>query len=124
MIGEEIRLSRLFGQGNAVVVAVDHGLYNGPLPVLIDLPRAVASITEADAILTSPGMVAHCKSVLRTALPRPGRAPELGYPVRHAVGIRRRAECAGDLCSRCLALARYRPGGPLLEDRRRGYRRP
>ena len=62
MIGEEIRLSRLFGQGNAVVVAVDHGLYNGPLPGLIDLPRVIASITEADAVLTSPGMVAHCKS--------------------------------------------------------------
>lgn len=62
MIGEEIRLSHLFGQGNAVVVAVDHGLYNGPLPGLIDLPRVIASITQADAILTSPGMVAHCKS--------------------------------------------------------------
>jgi DhnA family fructose-bisphosphate aldolase class Ia len=63
MVGEEIRLAHLFGQGNAVVVAVDHGLYNGPLPGLIDLPRVIASITGADAILTSPGMVAHCKSV-------------------------------------------------------------
>jgi DhnA family fructose-bisphosphate aldolase class Ia len=63
MIGEQIRLSRLFGQGNAVVVAIDHGLYNGPLPGLIDLPGVIPSITQADAILTSPGMVAHCKSV-------------------------------------------------------------
>src|SRR5512140_746558 len=62
MIGEEIRLSRLFGQGNAVVVAIDHGLYNGPLPGLIDLPKVVNSITAADAILTSPGMATHCKS--------------------------------------------------------------
>ena len=62
MIGEELRLSRLFGQGNAVVVAVDHGLYNGPLPGLLDLPRVIASVKAADAILTSPGMVAHCKS--------------------------------------------------------------
>ncbi len=30
--GESIRLSRLFSEGkNAVVVAVDHGLYFGPL---------------------------------------------------------------------------------------------
>src|SRR4030067_3757570 len=59
MIGEEIRLSRLFGQGNAVVVAFDHGLYNGPLPGLIDLPSVIHSVTSADAILMSPGMAAH-----------------------------------------------------------------
>ena len=31
--GEAIRLRRLFDEGrNAVVVAIDHGLYNGPRP--------------------------------------------------------------------------------------------
>jgi DhnA family fructose-bisphosphate aldolase class Ia len=63
MIGEEIRLSRLFGEGNAVVVAIDHGLYNGPLPGLVNLPQVITTITGADAILTSPGMVTHCRSV-------------------------------------------------------------
>jgi DhnA family fructose-bisphosphate aldolase class Ia len=63
MIGEEIRLSRVFGQGNAVVVAIDHGLYNGPLPGLIDLPRVITTVSKADAIVMSPGMVSHCKSV-------------------------------------------------------------
>ena len=63
MIGEEIRFSRLFGEGNAVVVAIDHGLYNGPLPGLVNLPQVITSITGADAILTSPGMVSHCRSV-------------------------------------------------------------
>ncbi len=60
MTGDQIRLQRLFSSGNAVIVAVDHGMYMGPLPGLVDLPRAVASVLDADAILTSPGMVAHC----------------------------------------------------------------
>ena len=60
MTGEQIRLGRLFSSGNVVVVAVDHGLYNGPLPGLIDVPRVVQSVAEADAILMSPGMPAHC----------------------------------------------------------------
>jgi DhnA family fructose-bisphosphate aldolase class Ia len=69
MIGEEIRLSRIFGQGNAVVVALDHGLYNGPLPGLIDLPRVITTVSKADAILLSPGMVSHCKSVFMEPSP-------------------------------------------------------
>ncbi len=63
MIGEQIRLKRLFSSGNVVVVAVDHGLYNGPLPGLIDIPRVVQSVVDADAILMSPGMPAHCSEV-------------------------------------------------------------
>ncbi len=63
MTGEQIRLKRLFSSGTVVIVAVDHGLYNGPLPGLIDLPRVVESISEADAILMSPGMPAHCAKV-------------------------------------------------------------
>lgn len=62
MIGEEIRLSHIFGRGNAVVVAIDHGLYNGPLPGLIDLPSVITKVAKADAIVMSPGMVAHCKA--------------------------------------------------------------
>lgn len=58
--GEEIRLSRLFdGGGNAVIVAIDHGLYNGPRPGFNDLPRAVSQLGAADAILVSPGMAGH-----------------------------------------------------------------
>ena len=55
--GEEIRLARLFdGGSNAVVVAIDHGLYNGPLPGFNDLPRLTERLGAADAILLSPGM--------------------------------------------------------------------
>ncbi len=62
--GESIRLARLFSEGrNAVVVAVDHGLYFGPLPGMIDLPSAIDRVSGADAILMAPGMPAHCQSV-------------------------------------------------------------
>ncbi len=60
MTGEQIRLKRLFSSGNVVIVAVDHGLYNGPLAGMIDLPRVVQSLIDADAILMSPGMPTHC----------------------------------------------------------------
>ncbi|HEX8940720.1 MAG TPA: hypothetical protein VF763_11230 [Candidatus Limnocylindrales bacterium] len=56
--GEEIRLARLL-EGNAIVVAVDHGLYNGPRPGFNDLPDVVCRLTAADAILLSPGMAPH-----------------------------------------------------------------
>lgn len=62
--GESIRLARLFSEGkNAVVVAVDHGLYFGPLPGMIDLPSVIDRVYGADAILMAPGMPAHCQSV-------------------------------------------------------------
>ncbi len=62
--GEQVRLSRMFSGGeNAVVVAIDHGLYFGPLPGLIDLSKVVNVLSGADAILLSPGMAEHCKSV-------------------------------------------------------------
>ena len=62
--GESVRLARLFSEGkNAVIVAVDHGLYFGPLAGMIDLPSVIDRVCGADAILMSPGMPAHCQSV-------------------------------------------------------------
>jgi DhnA family fructose-bisphosphate aldolase class Ia len=62
--GEAIRLSRLFSEGkNAVVVAVDHGLYFGPLQGMFNLPEVIHKASGADAILMAPGMPAHCQSV-------------------------------------------------------------
>lgn len=59
--GEDIRLGRLFSSAeNAVVVAIDHGLYFGPLPGLIDLPQVIHKLTSADGILMSAGMIRHC----------------------------------------------------------------
>jgi DhnA family fructose-bisphosphate aldolase class Ia len=62
--GESIRLQRLFDGGqNAVIVAMDHGLYNGPRPGFENLAPIVDRLRGADAILMSPGMVPHVKSV-------------------------------------------------------------
>lgn len=62
MTGREMRLNRLFSGGeNAVVVAVDHGEFDGPLPGMLDLPEVVGSIDSGvDAILLAPGMLQHC----------------------------------------------------------------
>lgn len=64
MTGKEIRLNRLFSGGNAVVVAVDHGEFDGPLPGMVDLPDTVSKIDPSvDAVLLSPGMLPHCGHV-------------------------------------------------------------
>ena len=62
LTGKDIRLGRLFSNGeNAVVVAVDHGEFDGPIPGMTDLPEVVKKIDPAvDAILVSPGMLSHC----------------------------------------------------------------
>lgn len=63
MEGHWIRLNRLFSGGRAVIVAVDHGEFFGPTPGIIDLPEAIAQLQEADGVLLSPGMMAHCGSL-------------------------------------------------------------
>ena len=61
MDGRDIRLSRFFSHGNAVVVAADHGMHDGPLPGLIDLPQVMKQVdAQADAVLLAPGMLRHC----------------------------------------------------------------
>lgn len=62
--GESIRFARLFSEGkNAVIVAVDHGLYFGPLPGMLKLPEVIGRVAGADGILMAPGMPAHCQGV-------------------------------------------------------------
>jgi DhnA family fructose-bisphosphate aldolase class Ia len=62
--GESVRLARLFSDGkNAVVIAVDHGLYFGPLPGLINVPAVIDKVAGADAILTGPAMPSYISSV-------------------------------------------------------------
>jgi DhnA family fructose-bisphosphate aldolase class Ia len=62
LTGKQIRLSRLLPDGeNAVVIAIDHGEFDGPLPGMTNLPEAVKGIDPAvSAILLSPGMLPHC----------------------------------------------------------------
>jgi 3-hydroxy-5-phosphonooxypentane-2,4-dione thiolase len=64
MDGREIRLKRLLGNGRAVVVAIDHGMFDGPIPAMEDLPATAAKINPAvDAVLLAPGMLRHCHGV-------------------------------------------------------------
>ncbi len=59
--GEQIRLARLFdGADKVVIVAIDHGLYFGPLSGLIDLPTVIQNLQQADGVLLSAGMATHC----------------------------------------------------------------
>lgn len=67
MTGKDIRIARLFSGGNAVVVAVDHGEFDGPLPGMIDLPNVVRKIDPCvSAVLLAPGMMPHCSHVFST----------------------------------------------------------
>jgi DhnA family fructose-bisphosphate aldolase class Ia len=62
LTGKEIRLNKLFTNGdNAVVVAIDHGEFDGPLPGMIDMPEVVKKVdASVDAVLLAPGMLQHC----------------------------------------------------------------
>ncbi|MHC4715352.1 MAG: class I fructose-bisphosphate aldolase [Planctomycetota bacterium] len=65
MDGREIRLRRLFGDGRAVVIAIDHGLFDGPIAGMEDLPATAGKINpDVDAVLMAPGMLRHCTAVL------------------------------------------------------------
>lgn len=57
-----MRLNRLFSKGdNAVVVAIDHGEFDGPLPGMINMPEVVKKVDAGvSAVLLSPGMLGHC----------------------------------------------------------------
>ena len=64
MDGRAIRLKRLFGDGRAVVIAMDHGLFDGPIPAMEDLPATARKINPiVDAVLLAPGMVRHCHGI-------------------------------------------------------------
>ncbi len=62
LTGRQIRLNRLFSKGeNAVVVAIDHGEFDGPIPGMIDVPQVIKKVDSGvSGVLLSPGMLAHC----------------------------------------------------------------
>lgn len=59
MSGREIRMNKLFNNGeNAVVIAIDHGYMDGPIPGMENLKETVKKIDSCvDVILLSPGML-------------------------------------------------------------------
>jgi DhnA family fructose-bisphosphate aldolase class Ia len=60
--GKNIRMGRLFGEGGkAVVVACDHGMFDGPHAGMEDIPAMLDRLGDGpDAILLSPGMLPRC----------------------------------------------------------------
>jgi 3-hydroxy-5-phosphonooxypentane-2,4-dione thiolase len=64
MDGREIRLKRLLGNGRVVIVAIDHGMFDGPIPAMEDLPVTATKINPiVDAVLLAPGMLRHCHAL-------------------------------------------------------------
>ncbi len=61
MTGREIRLGRLFGEdGRAVIVACDHGMFDGPHAGMVDIAAMLRRLGPSpDGVLLSPGMLAH-----------------------------------------------------------------
>jgi DhnA family fructose-bisphosphate aldolase class Ia len=64
MDGRELRMQRLMGDGRAVIIAIDHGLFDGPIASMENLPATAAKINPiVDAVLLAPGMIRHCGGV-------------------------------------------------------------
>lgn len=59
MAGKEVRLGRLFnGDENSVIIAADHGFFDGPIPGMVDIDATLEKIDPGvDAVLLSPGIV-------------------------------------------------------------------
>lgn len=61
MTGSHIRLNRLLaGDQKAVIVAIDHGMFDGPIAGLENMNDIAGKINPAvDGVLLSPGMLTH-----------------------------------------------------------------
>ncbi len=60
MDGREIRIRKLFSKGNAVIIACDHGEFDGPIPGMINIGETVSKINKnVDGVLLSPAMIKH-----------------------------------------------------------------
>lgn len=65
MNGKQLRTEKLFSKGrNVVIIAMDHGMFDGPIPGMIDIKATAARINPVvDAVLVSPGMLKACRSI-------------------------------------------------------------
>jgi DhnA family fructose-bisphosphate aldolase class Ia len=63
MPGRLLRFEKLFSRGeNAVIVAVDHGMFDGPIPGIVNVRKTLGKINSAvDAVLLSPGALKSCR---------------------------------------------------------------
>ena len=55
-----MKKKKLFSKGKAVVVALDHGGYMGPIRGIEDLPASIDLFKKADAVLINPNMAKYC----------------------------------------------------------------
>ncbi len=56
----ELKTKRLLSSGRAVIVACDHGEFDGPIPGMVNLGETVRRISpDVDGVLLSPGMIRH-----------------------------------------------------------------
>jgi len=86
MDGREIRTRRLMGKGRAVIIAIDHGLFDGPIPGMKNLPETASKIYPGvDAVLLAPGMLRHCSSVF-AGYHRPLAAVRLNWNTVYCFG--------------------------------------
>ncbi len=64
MTGKDLRLEKLFNKGeNAVIVAMDHGMFDGPINGMTNIIETAKKINPCvDAVLLSPGMLKHARN--------------------------------------------------------------
>jgi len=62
MPAASIRLDKLFNRNeNAVIIAADHGMFDGPIPGMVDIRQTLGRIHPGvDAVLVSPGTLKRC----------------------------------------------------------------
>lgn len=61
MSGKTIRLARIFkNDGKTVIVAIDHGQFQGPMEGIVNLPETIRDIVSGypDALILNPGAIA------------------------------------------------------------------
>jgi DhnA family fructose-bisphosphate aldolase class Ia len=65
MSGKDLREEKLFNKGkNAVIIAIDHGMFDGPIDGMSDLRETATKINSCvDGVLLSPGMLKHLRFI-------------------------------------------------------------
>ncbi|MDD4190048.1 MAG: hypothetical protein PHI28_01840 [Mangrovibacterium sp.] len=65
MNGKDIRIEKLFNKSaHAVIVAIDHGMFDGPIPGMIDMEETAGNIDSCiDGVLLSPGMLKRLRPI-------------------------------------------------------------
>lgn len=97
MAGKEIRLARLFNRNeNVVIIAADHGEFDGPIPGMVKIDETLSKIHPGvDAVLLSPGMLQR-SSALFGAKGAPVAVMRLNWSTVYCFGwgYREAATCA------------------------------